>query len=145
MIAASHIAVGAAIGAKTNSFFWGGLLSLVSHFILDRFPHIDFGPEGKKLKPINIIGSLSDFFVSFFFIFLLFHKSPNFDFIFFGAAMAILPDVISCLKYFFKLPFLSWYFNFHSRIQGPENKIYGVIFQILVIILSLLIIFSTKG
>ncbi len=145
MIAASHIAVGAAIGAKTNSFFWGGLLSLISHFILDRFPHFDIGFSIKrnkfKLKPIHMIVGLFDFFTSFFVIFILFGKFSNFHFIFFGAAMAILPDIIDVTRYFFKLPFLYWYFNLHNRIQGSEDKISGTIFQILIIVLSLFITF----
>ncbi len=145
MIAGSHIALGAVIGAKTNSFFLGGLLSLVSHFILDRFPHLDIGFSVKrnnfKLKPIHMIVGLFDFFGSFFIIFLLFDKFSNFHFILFGSFMAILPDIIDISKYFFKLPFLYWYFNLHNRIQGKEDKIFGVIFQVLIIIVSLFFIY----
>ena len=50
MIITPHLILGAAIGAKVKHFGWIIVLGLLSHLILDRIPHWDYGKKIEKLS-----------------------------------------------------------------------------------------------
>ena len=49
MIITPHLLVGAAIGAKTHNLGLIIILGLLSHLILDKIPHWDYGEKLEKL------------------------------------------------------------------------------------------------
>lgn len=141
MIAAAHILTGAAVGVETHSFLIGGAISLLSHFVLDALPHIDIVVRDDKLALWHVIGGLSDFIIAWLVIFYFLRRVANAKLVYFCAFMAILPDIIDVLRYFTRPKFLEWYFQFHSRIQGPRYMISGVFIQAVVIIICLIILY----
>jgi len=63
MILAPHVLVGAAIGAKIKNIGWIIVLAIMSHVILDKIPHWDYGDkENKRFKENKSYKTLFTFF-----------------------------------------------------------------------------------
>lgn len=108
MILAPHLLVGAAIGAKIKNIGWIIVLGFVSHLILDRIPHWDYGrkaiekfAESKSYKTLCIfflqllIDGLTGLIIV---IFIIWHrKMMKLEYlipILIGMFVAILPDIL---------------------------------------------------
>ncbi len=58
MIITPHLLVGAAIGAKVKNFGWIIVLALLSHFVLDKIPHWDYGKKIEELPRDHEFGRI---------------------------------------------------------------------------------------
>jgi hypothetical protein len=64
MIICPHLIVGAAIGAKIKNIGWIIVLAIISHVVLDKIPHWDYGDkETKRFKESKSLEALFTFFV----------------------------------------------------------------------------------
>jgi len=108
MIITPHLLIGAAIGAKIKNIGWIIVLGLLSHLILDKIPHWDYGSktmkrfaESKSYKILFIfflkllIDGLTGLIIVIFIIWYrkmmkLEHLTP----ILIGMFFAILPDIL---------------------------------------------------
>jgi hypothetical protein len=168
MILTPHLIVGATIGAKTHNFWLIIVLSLISHFIMDKIFHWEYSSCNKYLKNFRESGDLKSLFVFIgqvlidafigltIIIVSLKIKNSLSDFIFIknmltGCFFAILPDIILGIFLLFGSSnfskkyhaFHEKYLHFKKRIE-KEGKItfLGVFTQILIVIISLLLFFS---
>lgn len=108
MIITPHLLIGAVIGAKINHFGWIIVLGIVSHLILDRIPHWDYGkrvekiPRDKNFKKNLFVEFLKigvDGLVGLIIVILIIWqkdmmKSAYLSFIFVGIFASILPDIL---------------------------------------------------
>jgi len=163
MILTPHILAGAVIGAKTQNLGLIIILGIISHFILDKFSHweyINYGirnfRKNKSFKSLffDLFKITIDGLVGLLIVFLIVwqnHLLNNWSFILFGIFFSILPDILLGLMWILVSPTLSEkYMKFHhSFLHGPKDKekegkitFLGLITQILVIIISIIILFS---
>lgn len=49
MVITPHLLIGAVIGAEIKHFGWIIVLGLLSHFVLDKIPHWDYGKKVEKI------------------------------------------------------------------------------------------------
>ena len=120
MILTTHILAGAAIGSKVHNYWLVAALSIVSHFVLDFFPHNEYGINGLKNGRLNKAFTLDflkvavDGIVGFFVATLLFSDYQNFGYVFVGMIFAVLPDFILFLSYIFDSKILNAIKKAHS-------------------------------
>lgn len=124
MVLLSHAVVGAAIGVAVKNSLWSFLIGILSHHLMDSFPHIDYGSrlikesgprflgQKPKLKPDSprkfdetfwkIL--FVDFSVAWTVFLWIFYRLPEnlWLSVFFGALGALLPDVIAFYPPFVK-------------------------------------------
>ena len=140
MIITPHLLIGAAIGAKTHNLGLIVILGILSHLILDKIPHWDYGEktivkfrENKSLKLLIL------FFAELFIncsiglsavAIIVWQKNllelKYLIFIIFGILISLLPDVIlSFVWIFYKnlKPFSEKYINFHGKIFHSRKLI----------------------
>ena len=149
MLITPHVLVGLVI-IKIFPYPLGAfLLVLLSHFFLDFFiphwnPHIY--TEMKKNKKINlsslVIILIDGLITTLIFTYLSYQALPNFGkIIIYGltAFFSILPDLIEVPYYFFgsKNKKLISYVNFAHKYQSDGNVFWGVITQVLVILVCI--------
>jgi len=156
MILTVHALVGAAIGSKIHNLWIVSIVSIIIHFLLDRLPHRDYGPD-KKWK--NLSRGRLLFFGSQIFIDFLIAVSLTYWIIVFlpssgryilvGVFFSLLPDGFILLYHFNEIFFkkqikiLKKYYLFHYANHIPENKnplVPGILIGGLLIIISIFLI-----
>jgi len=164
MILIPHIIVGATIGSKLHSIWLIAILSLLSHYILDKIPHWDYTSGGVKnflatnqfkYLAVFILKVFIDFFIGFIIIIIMILNrtlpSDSLKYIFVGFLFAIMPDITLGASFLFKnSTFSQKYFAFHKKYlhfkheNEKEGKItfLGLFSQIVIIAISLLLFFS---
>ncbi|MCX6816468.1 MAG: hypothetical protein NTZ93_01180 [Candidatus Beckwithbacteria bacterium] len=142
MLVTSHALVGAAIAKLIPNPYLGYPINLCSHFLLDLIPHWDF--RTRKIihsKTRTIAVSLSDAFIGFFLGWLIFKSQVTYAYLFPMMFIAQLPDWLEA-------PFhiLNWSFppfstikKLQSRLHHKLNLPWGLVLQILVVVLVVLI------
>lgn len=162
MIITPHLLLGAAIGAKIKNFGWIIVLAFLSHFVLDRIPHWDYGNDTlKKFEKNRSYKSLFVFFLQMILdgliglvvVFILIWQKKmidfnNLSFIATGILASIFPDIILGFTKLFskKIPkFSKFYINLHEKIlHHPKHikkpTLLGLGTQIIVSIIAILII-----
>jgi hypothetical protein len=120
------------------------IIALLSHFLLDTFPH--FGrsqtvkPYNKKFKLVLIIDAV----LCFSFLGLGLYLFPDKQLpIVLGVLFATLPDFLYILRDFTKAPGLKWFFNFSEKIQWGERP-WGWILEILYAVVFIIIILNLR-
>jgi len=93
MFGATHIIVGAAIGAFCPNFWLAGLLGLLSHATLDAIPHEDYDFDHPSMPTLVARGAF-DFGTGLALAALVFTLSPDKTNIAVGATFGALPDII---------------------------------------------------
>ena len=161
MIITPHLLLGAAIGAKIKNFGWIIVLALLSHALLDKIPHWDYGnKETKRFAESKSYKTLFTFFLKLLIdgligliivipVILLKNmiKTERLIFIFFGIFVSLLPDVIlgiAKLSYQ-KFKFSKSYVDFHDKfLHNPKHikkpTVIGLGAEILISIIAILII-----
>lgn len=145
MLEFAHAFTGGIIVYKTKSFLFLPL-SLLSHFILDLFPHWNpsLGDEIQKYHQIRkktlfllVSDSLFGLFLGLFLAFKTLPSVRDFLLVILGCLAGILPDLIEAPYYFFNLrsKFLEKIVKFQSDHQFNVAPILGICFQILYIFL----------
>lgn len=145
-----HTAVGVLIGQNLNSSFWGFIIGLISHWLLDVIPHGDENIftdnlEKKEFKKRLLIVAGADLVgVGLLFIFLNNHiqiTSP----IIFSSLGAITPDVLWGVSEFVPIkkllsPINKLHENFHRLTKIVVSLKVGLATQITALVLTILLI-----
>jgi len=147
MILLVHLLFGAAIGAKIQYFFLAVILSFLSHYFLDLFPHTEYPIENIKNNQWqdsfpDFLRVVIDFCLGILIIYLLSDNSLK---IYVCAFFAILPDGLTFLEYFWKNNCLQKHNDFHrKKIHVLKYKKISVFWrfttQIIAVIVSVLLI-----
>lgn len=163
MIIVPHILVGAAIGAQIRHFGWIIVLGLLSHFILDKIPHWDYGDDvfkkfsknkSYKILFIFMLQIMIDALIGLVIVFLIIWQKNtmnlnNLQFILVGILASTLPDIILGTIKLFGLESKNLskkYIHFHEDIchsrKGHIKKptLFGVGTEIIVGIIAILIL-----
>jgi len=147
MLITPHLLAGAAIGSLFSQMPAVVIIALLSHYSLDYLPHLDQGSlnfsERKKYFWAGI-----DFLAGLMILGCLFwqHRLGQAT-IYWGAAVAILPDLLDNLPFFSDWLHHYWpfglIFRFHEWLQEPGKRYqftWGIISQLLVVGISLWIL-----
>jgi hypothetical protein len=167
MVLLPHALVGAAIGVAIRNPVWSFFLGIISHHLMDSFPHIDYGsrviinsgPRFLGRKPDLKADSsrkfdetfwkvlFVDFTVAWSIFLWIFYKLPEnlWMSVFFGAIGSLLPDVIGFYPPFtkrfvkkYKLArFISEIHNFFHWGLPTKEIFLGVFWQFLFSCLAL--------
>ncbi len=162
MIVTPHLLVGAAIGAKIRNFGWVIILALLSHALLDRIPHWDYGSDvlekfvknkSYKILFIFFLQMLIDGLIGLIIVLVIVWQKnmldlDNLSFIAVGILASAFPDVVlGVTKLFSKqIPkFSKVYINIHEKIlHHPKHikkpTLLGLGTEIIVSIIAALIL-----
>jgi hypothetical protein len=161
MIITPHLILGAAIGAKIKHLGWIIILGIISHLILDRIPHWDYGSRAmRKFRQKKSYKALLVFFLKLIVdgligltIVLLVVWQKNMMkleyllFIFIGIFFSLLPDLLLGVAslFFYNKKFAKIYIDFHHEILHNPNHIkkltlLGLGAEILVSLIAILIL-----
>ena len=153
MFLTPHTAVALLITTQSNNPFFAFIFGIISHFILDFIPHGDWAfanhKEGRRERAIYMLkAAFIDvlFTVALIYFFVTKYSRPFSPYVLMGAVSGVaLPDVLWITIDIFKLKFLYWYIKFHSYVHKliklDYSFIYGIPFQIFVVLLIMKIIF----
>lgn len=142
MLAASHAVAGAIIASQVTSPEIGYVAALISHPLLDLFPHWDFNTRHKEQSKWMIIGSsLADAFIGFAIGYLLFSRTVDWKVLGLTMLIAQTPD-------WFEAPFhvFGWKFfpfgtikklqhYWHTKLDWP----WGFIPQLLLVLIAVVL------
>ena len=162
MIITPHLLIGAAIGAKIKYLGWIIVLGLLSHFILDKIPHWDYGNRAfQKFKKNKSYKILFIFFLQLMIdgliglvivLFIVWQKNivepKHLLFILIGILASLLPDILLGTSWLFHNKFKKFskiWINFHEKIlHCPKHilklTLLGLGTEILVSIIAILIL-----
>lgn len=146
MIELVHMLAGAAIGSAVVNPVLAILLALLSHYLLDIIPHIEYTKITAKVGWKNIAKASVDFLIGAILVFILAKNQPI---IYACVFFSTLPDIIFASKFFISNKTIDAHERFHDKIHFLENKkisIFWRIFsQIFVATISLLILIFRAG
>lgn len=161
MIITPHLILGAAIGAKIKYLGWIIVLGLVSHLILDKIPHWDYGSRAirkfhrkKSCKTLFIffLKLIVDGLIGLTIVLLIVWQKDMMKleyllFIFIGIFFSLLPDFLLGVAslFFYNKKFAKIYIDFHHKILHNPNHIkkltlFGLGTEILVGLIAILIL-----
>lgn len=124
MILFCHILLGAAIGQEISNPWLAVPLALLSHYVLDVVPHIEY--PIKNIEQKNWKKSLPDFIKVFFDIslafLLIFLFSNNHPVVYMCAFAAALPDALTLLSMLFPNNILRLHDAWHHKIHFLKHK-----------------------
>ena len=129
MILLPHMLIGVLIGSKVHNFAAVFILSVISHFIVDKLPHREYLDkeltefESKKEWLIFLMKVSLDFGLGIIFLFYFFWQSPIWPYVALGALASVLPDFLIFLNYLFpKIKTLEKYRNFNRQSHFAKNS-----------------------
>jgi hypothetical protein len=145
MIATTHVIIGSALGSNIDAPWLALIAGMVSHYLLDSIPHLDYGHLCKKPIPFFTWASIiMDLTISLVLIILFMrtpHHAPN---LVWGAIGAVLPDIIDnnplWLHYTRRWPITRQHWQFHTLIHHklePRQQWLNVIIQVVIILIGL--------
>ncbi len=142
MLFTPHILTGAAIGSQIPSFGVVFVLSIISHFCLDLFPHWQY-TEGEAFKDklgkrfvVEALRVAMDTAFVFALLFFFFDSKPDFKYMIFGGLIAVMPDILLFVSWKINLKILKKISHFHEEtvhLFGHEKSpnFQGLFWQIL--------------
>ncbi len=142
MLALSHALTGAVIAAKTTNPILGYSLAIVSHPLLDLFPHWDFNTRCTEDRKVSttIIVSLTDAAIGFAIGFILYSAQVAPPQLLLTMFLAQLPDWLEAPYHVFnwKFPPFTWVKKFQHILHWKMQAPWGILTQLayLVLILS---------
>ncbi len=133
MILLVHMILGALIGQNINNPIIAVAIALLSHYLLDIIPHIEYSI--KNISQKNWAKSFLEFTKVFFdvltgllVIFLVSNRQPM---VYVGAICAIIPDGFSFLNLFLKNKIFELHSNIHQeKIHFLKNKKISVFWRL---------------
>ena len=142
MILATHLVIGAAVGAQTNNLAMAFGINLALHYFLDYLPHWDYL---EKIVKKDVPKIAVDFVIGVFLLvslYFIFSKNLNIQLFLAGALAGVLPDFLQGLYHLFGLTFLKFHNRFHRFIHYAKNQpiTSGLGIQLLLIIICVLIL-----
>ena len=118
MILTPHILIGAAIGAQTSNVWVAFLLGLISHYLVDAFPHWEYLAE-VNISDLNSIKKiLLDLVIGIILVLVLVWSNPNIVIILMAVIGSILPDFLHGIYSSFKIKWLKPHFLMHHKIHA---------------------------
>ena len=143
MFVTTHALTGGLLASKVANPLFSYPLILISHFLMDRIPHWDFGTAFKRTQKARIaIFGFVDLTTALVLAWLVFQKNASFNPLLWGGViLSFLPDLIELPALLFEFrPFpLNKFEQFHSRCFHRKNKFLpGLIPQIIILALILL-------
>jgi hypothetical protein len=147
MLTTPHAVTGATLGALLPNPILVVPLTIGSHFVLDSIPHwqetlAPYIPTRKTYirVPLDILLALA-------IVWVMAHWQPNHaGTIWLGAVTANIPDLDSIVVLIPKLKrgLLEKFWDWHCKIQRETNSMWGVLTQLVVILLGLFIVYETR-
>ena len=154
--------VGAALGAKIQSFWLIFIFAIGLHFLFDRLPHWEyrFAKPDQKVELENIsrkmllifsIKAMVDFAFGSLIIWLLWQNSFNLYPVLLGVSAALLPDIAVFLHVFtravlgLEIKMLKKFYLFHTKIHILKTKnppLWGIAIESFVILLSIYLLWQ---
>lgn len=147
MTATAHALVGGAISVTLKDPAIGLTLSAISHPFLDMVPHWDFGWGWReKTKPRLFFQAASDLLVGFAAAYLFFGRFTDFWYFFACVFASLFWDILESPYWFFNWRFapFSWIYNIQSKMQGRLGLPWGIITQVLSVILLIAVLQGLK-
>jgi len=144
MLHASHALIAASVAKLIPDPIIGLPLSIVLHFLGDLFPHWDFRTRKTKRSKLNIIFiSLSDAFIGYTLGFLIFRSFVPLPYLFAIMIIGQLPDWLEAPYHIFDFNFppFSSVKKLQSKLHNKQNLPWGLINQIIVVLVFILIAF----
>lgn len=147
MLSIAHGATGSLIASKIPNPYISIPLILLSHYIEDRIPHWDVGQglsSKKKTRKSAFLQELFfDFPLSILVVFLIFQAGRPLDWRpWLGWFIGLLPDFLEFPYLFLNMKFfpIAQHAKLHSLVhRSTKNKLWGLLPQILVILLVILL------
>lgn len=150
MISTAHIAVGAGIGGSRLRAGAAVALAVVSHFVLDHIPHLDWNQlyrTGVISYPTRMSLAVADMLLGFALIAVLAWRHPRRWIVLAAAACAIAPDAIfnagPWSVRICQIPWLTPIADFHHAVQNnvqPGHWVLGAATQLAVVVVSLALV-----
>lgn len=129
MILSTHMLIGAAIGSKVHNLAAVFILSVISHFIVDKLPHREYLDkeltefESPKEWLIFLMKVSLDFGLGILWLFYFFWQSPIWPYVALGALASVLPDFLVFLNCLFpKIKTLARYRNFNQQSHFAKGR-----------------------
>jgi len=143
MLLLVHTVTGAIIGEKISNPWLVSFLAFGSHFILDWIPHWSYDIP-KRLDPREFLRIMPDVITTAcIFIIFLFVYPEMWLTIVLGVFFACLPDALTLANY---LPGLRRVFqrfnNWHGRLQVHDERILGLLSQVIYVSLLMVILIN---
>jgi len=150
MLELPHTLVGALIGTKIANPIFSLPMAFASHFLLDIIPHWNpslyteykkFGKPTKKSTLIIVADVLLSLAGGIIIASTVLPNLTKFIIILIACFLAVLPDVIEAPFFYFgvKWPILVGIINFQTKIQGKAKLPWGLITQIIVIVIVFIV------
>ncbi|MEX2013004.1 MAG: hypothetical protein WD967_01220 [Candidatus Levyibacteriota bacterium] len=141
MTATGHAIIGTVIAAKFANPMLAIPLAILSHVIADTIPHWDMATSGKEKGKQKVLRDaaldvVAGFLISFLIIYFLFpYVDLAYAFVIIIAAQSL--DWVMAPYYFWKIkfPLFVWAYKFQKKIEHRLSKPWGVINQLLILIL----------
>lgn len=152
MLLTPHTIVGVAIATNISNPYLAVILSFISHFLGDKVPHWDFYSNTKReervvgWRPLAVMGDLAvgvASSIAFTCYYLWVKNDPIMAVtVFFCAIASVLPDALSSLTIVGgkEGKFLKILNSIQSKMQFQAPLPWGIVTQILVILISLIFI-----
>lgn len=143
MTATAHALVGGIIASNVPDPSIGLSLSFISHPLLDLIPHWDFALDWRNKNSTKLFFEASfDLGFGVLLSYLLFGSNVNFWYFFACILASEIWDVIEAPYWLlgWKFPPFSWLFNIQSRLQGKLKLPWGIITQIVTVVVITLIL-----
>jgi len=141
MVITPHLLAGAAIGAHSPNVWVAFCFGLISHYLLDSLPHWDY-LDSVKISKFSQIAKISiDLIIGL--IILITLSWPLKIIVISGIIGALLPDFLQLVYGNVNIKFLRPFCLFHNKIHYYKRVSFlkGSIFQVIVIILSVILLY----
>jgi len=145
MTATGHAIIGTVIAAKIGNPALAIPIALASHIAADMIPHWDPATNGKKkgdkrLFADSAVDVILSFLVAYFLAFYFFPE-VNIAYLFFIVICSQALDWTTMPYYFFdiNLPPFTWAYKFQKLFDNKLDKPWGIITQIVTVIVVLMI------
>jgi hypothetical protein len=138
MLSTAHLLTGAAIGTVVQNPWQVVLISVILHFVWDSWPHWDPDYNKWKKRDFYLVSSL-DMLIGLCLGWWTVGAGMNY-LIFLGMFFSVFPDILTMVVILGKIKSLKWYIEWHKKIQNATGLKFGLVFQLMVVIVSVLIV-----
>ncbi|MFA5933381.1 MAG: hypothetical protein WCV81_03925 [Microgenomates group bacterium] len=145
MTATAHALIGGAVASTISSPELGLSLAFISHPLLDLIPHWDFANNWRtKNKTKLFIEASLDLSFGVILTYILFGQGVNMWYFFGCIFVSEVWDIIEAPYWLlnWKFPPISWVYNIQSRMQGKAPLPWGIITQIVTVVLATVVLQS---
>lgn len=138
MLSTVHLLTGAAIGTVVHNPWEIIVISIVLHFLWDSWPHWDPDYGTWKKRDWYLVASV-DMLVGLSLAVWVVGGNLNW-LVVLGMFFSIFPDILTMIAILGKIKWLMSFVNWHKKIQNAAKLKYGLLFQIIVVVVSVVVI-----